>query len=288
MTPKKLFWQLFLSYIFIAFFSLGVVLIFENITFGIVCVSAVTATISWLLSRKISHFRRLDTMRSEFVANVSHELKTPITSIQGFAETLLESTLEDKESAKKFLTIIHTQSCRLSSILADLLSLSKIEKGEEKNEITLTLSPVQGILKSAVELCQLTAQKKQIILHMSYPDQLEARINAPLLEQAVVNLIDNAIKYSPIGGEVDISGLDTGYGVNISVKDTGPGIAPEHQGRIFERFYRADQARSRSLGGTGLGLSIVKHIALAHHGSVSVNSTLGKGSTFTLTLPRAS
>jgi len=233
----------------------------------------------------MTHMRRLENLRRDFVANVSHELKTPVTSIKGFVEALREGGLGDKEQSKKFLDIIGKQSERLNAIIEDLLSLSRIEEGTEKGRITLRRENLRPTVESAVELTQIRAQEKNIEVVITDPYKVEAEIDAALIEQALVNLIDNAIKYSTEGNRIEvIIGREDGY-VTISVKDNGCGIDREHLSRLFERFYVVDKARSRKLGGTGLGLAIVKHIAVAHGGRVSVESTLEQGSTFTIHLP---
>ncbi len=234
----------------------------------------------------VTDFRRLEHIRRDFVANVSHELKTPITSIKGFVETLLDGALNEPVDAERFLRIIAKQADRLHAIIEDLLSLSKIEQSEEDENIALELAPLAGVIDNALHTCQPIAAERNIEVTAQCAPQLTARINHLLLEQAVVNLLDNAIKYSEPGRQVRIEAAATSNEVTIRVIDHGVGIAEEHLPRLFERFYRVDRARSRKLGGTGLGLAIVKHIVQAHHGNVTVDSTLGAGSTFTIHLPR--
>lgn len=234
----------------------------------------------------VTDFRRLEHIRRDFVANVSHELKTPITSIKGFVETLLDGALNEPVDAERFLRIIAKQADRLHAIIEDLLSLSKIEQSEEDENIALELAPLAGVIDNALHACQPIAAERNIEVTAQCAPQLTARINHLLLEQAVVNLLDNAIKYSEPGRQVHIEAAATRDEVTIRVIDHGVGIAEEHLPRLFERFYRVDRARSRKLGGTGLGLAIVKHIVQAHHGNVTVDSTLGAGSTFTIHLPR--
>ncbi len=232
----------------------------------------------------VTHFRRLENIRRDFVANVSHELKTPIAAIKGFVETLLDGAVEKPEEAQRFLNIVAKQADRLNAIIEDLLSLSKIEQGEDAGDLVLERGNVKGLLEGAVRDCEGKATERRIQVRVTCEEGLIAEFNAPLLDQAIVNLLDNAIKYSEPGSEVRVDGSQANGEVMISVSDRGCGIAPEHLPRIFERFYRVDKARSRRLGGTGLGLAIVKHIVQAHRGHVAVRSSLGSGSTFTIYL----
>ncbi|HEX4132834.1 MAG TPA: ATP-binding protein [Pirellulales bacterium] len=236
----------------------------------------------------ITNFRRLENIRRDFVANVSHELKTPITSIKGFVETLLDGAIANPQDAERFLRIIAKQADRLHSIIDDLLCLSKIEQSEGAEDIELETSRVRDVLESAIASCQPQAADRRIDIDLACDPNLTARMNAPLLDQAVVNLLVNAVKYSEPAAKVHVSAALAGGEVVISVKDTGCGIPAEELSRIFERFHRVDKARSRKLGGTGLGLSIVKHIVNVHRGRVTVESTLGKGSTFSIRLPAGS
>jgi two-component system phosphate regulon sensor histidine kinase PhoR len=233
----------------------------------------------------VTRLRHLEEVRRDFVANVSHELRTPITSIKGFIETILDGALDDKENAVRFLQIMLRQVNRLDAIIGDLLALSRIEKGSDENRIELAMDPIRGVLLAAVETCEKKAADKRIKVEVVCPEDLSAEINAALLEQAVVNLLDNAVKCSDAGSAVEIRAAREDGELVIRVADHGCGIEARHLPRLFERFYRVDKARSRELGGTGLGLAIVRHIALAHRGSVSVESTVGVGSTFCLRLP---
>ncbi len=238
----------------------------------------------------LTEMRRLENIRKEFVANVSHELKTPVTSIRGYAEVLLEGALDNRNDAIHFLGIIVKQSERLQAIVEDLLALSRIEQDANKGNIKLEPVNIKDIIASVMDMCEIKAGDKDIRIEYSVEDQ-EITANAALLVQAVSNLVINAIKYSDSNSTVyiktymDKRGTD-GEELVISVRDTGIGIGPEHLPRIFERFYRSDKARSRKLGGTGLGLAIVKHIARVHGGRAEVQSTLGKGSVFSIHIPR--
>jgi two-component system phosphate regulon sensor histidine kinase PhoR len=236
-----------------------------------------------IVLRDVTQLRHLETVRSDFVANVSHELKTPITSIKGFVETLLSDDWNHDPDILRFLEIISQQAGRLNAIIDDLLTLSRLEQKE--GLVMKEKCKLAGIIETAIYLCQLQAGKKDIRIDMVCPDDLEAAINAPLLEQALVNLIINAVKYSDPDKKVLVLAEQVDNLITISVKDEGFGIERKHLDRLFERFYRVDTARSRKLGGTGLGLSIVKHIVQAHAGTIRVDSKVGVGSTFTISLP---
>ena len=234
----------------------------------------------------VSVLRKLETVRQDFVANVSHELRTPITSIKGFAETLLDGAMKDPVNAEHFLKIIVRQSNQLESIICDLLELSRLEQNSSQT-LDRTETPVAEILKNAVELCQSRAADCGVALAVNCEEGLTVVVHSGLIEQAVVNLVDNAIKYGAGGAcaRVDIVAQREGTCVRIDVRDYGNGIERKHLDRLFERFYRVDKGRSRELGGTGLGLAIIKHIVLIHNGTVGVESEIGKGSTFTIRLP---
>jgi two-component system phosphate regulon sensor histidine kinase PhoR len=235
----------------------------------------------------ISHIKKLENLRKDFVANVSHELRTPLTSIKGFAETLLAGGMNAPDEAQRFLTIIVNQVDRLNTIVEELLALSRIERDTEQAALELKPAPIADVLTTAVQTCSAKAQKKNITLNVECEANLSAPMDRSLLEQAVVNLIDNAINYSDEDKNILIkaSYLTGTNEIVLCVKDEGIGIAREHHDRLFERFYRVDKARSRKLGGTGLGLSIVKHIVLAHNGRVAVESSPGSGSAFYIILP---
>lgn len=238
-----------------------------------------------LVMNDISSIHRLENMRRDFVANVSHELKTPITSIKGYVETLIETPPSDPEGFNRFLGIINRQADRLDSIITDLLSLSRLEKDTESGGIELHSLPLFPLLDRTVrDLVSRNPGAEQVVT-LNCDNKLRAAINAPLIEQAVTNLLENALKYSPDDSAITVSCDRRENEIQILVKDTGRGIAAEHLPRLFERFYRVDKARSRKMGGTGLGLAIVKHICQAHGGYVTVTSELGAGSTFTIHLP---
>jgi two-component system phosphate regulon sensor histidine kinase PhoR len=240
----------------------------------------------------VTDIKRLENMRRDFVANVSHELKTPIASIKGFVETLLDGAADDPVDSRRFLEIVARQADRLEAIIEDLLALSRIEQSEGAGNLPLERVHVLAVLSAAVADCRPRARDRGVVVDVACDGTLEADVNPALLEQAVINLVDNAVKYSDSGDTIWVSAIEEvaaadGPAVRIVVRDEGCGIEAEHLPRLFERFYRVDMARSRKLGGTGLGLSIVKHIVQAHGGSVAVESTPGIGSTFTIELPAA-
>jgi two-component system phosphate regulon sensor histidine kinase PhoR len=238
----------------------------------------------------VTEMQRLERVRRDFVANVSHELKTPIASIKGFVETLLDGAMDDPGDTRRFLGIVARQADRLAAIIEDLLALSRIEQSEGTGNLPRDTMPVAAVLEAATAACLPRATELGVVLEVDCPSDLGWRINAPLFEQAVINLVDNAVKYSEQGDVVRLSAAhepgEAGQLV-ILVQDEGCGIAADHLPRLFERFYRVDKARSRGLGGTGLGLSIVKHIVQAHGGSVAVESEPGVGTSFTIRLPPA-
>jgi two-component system phosphate regulon sensor histidine kinase PhoR len=233
----------------------------------------------------VTDLKRLETVRRDFVANVSHELKTPVASIKGFVETLLDGAADDPEDCRRFLGIIARQADRLEAIIEDLLALSRIEQSEGAGALPVERTPIAAVLQTAANDCLPRATDRRIMLEVDCDPAVDGLVNAPLLEQAVINLVDNAIHASEAGGTIRVAAARDDEWLRISVHDEGCGIAPEHLPRLFERFYRVDKGRSRVQGGTGLGLSIVKHIVQAHQGTVSVASTPGAGSTFTLRLP---
>lgn len=239
-----------------------------------------------LAIRNITEIRRLEQVRKEFVANVSHELRTPLTSIRGFIETLLEGALEDPELSRRFLTILDSEAQRLQSLIEDLLALSNLENLSYKKD------PGRAYIKPVMERIFATVaplvHEKEIELTTEIADDFSAlAVSENYLSQVLLNLIDNAVKYTPKGGKVFVRACKKNNTAFIEVEDTGIGIPADSIPRVFERFYRVDKARSRDMGGTGLGLAIVKHIVESHGGSVSVQSQPGQGSCFCFTLPFA-
>jgi len=233
----------------------------------------------------VTQLRRLENIRRDFVSNVSHELKTPITSIKGFVETLRDGALDDRAQAERFLGIIARHAERLHAIIEDLLALSRLEQGSDSYEIPRSETSLADVIQAAILDCAARADAQHVTVIPTCAAELRAAVNAPLLEQALVNLLDNAITYSNPDSRVWVNVRQEDAVLSIDVRDQGVGIPYDHLDRIFERFYRVDKARSRERGGTGLGLAIVKHIAQVHGGQVSVTSTVGQGSTFTLRIP---
>lgn len=240
-----------------------------------------------LVMNDVTQLRRLESMRSDFAANVSHEIKTPLTAIQGFVETLMHGPVNDPHETQRFLGIIHKHVMRLTAIIDDLMHLSRLEQEHGSARLKLQSSSVRSMLSNAIQLCRANADAKEIDIVLHCDDDLTARMDADLMEQAAVNLLDNAIKYSPAASHVTVAARAEAQEICIDFQDEGIGIARRHLPRLFERFYRVDKARSRSVGGTGLGLAIVKHIVQAHSGRVTVESVQGQGSTFTIRMPLA-
>ena len=230
----------------------------------------------------ISERVRVETMRRDFVANVSHELKTPLTSISGFAETLKLNENIDKETRNRFLDIIDGEANRLRRLIEDILTLSFIEndKKKEKGDINL-----YSVYKTVEDMLMISAKTKNIELNCDADESINIKANEDYVKQIILNLVDNAIKYTPENGEVNVNIFTEKENAVIKVSDTGMGIPKEDQSRIFERFYRVDKARSREIGGTGLGLAITKHIVINLGGTISVDSEIEKGSTFTVKIP---
>jgi two-component system phosphate regulon sensor histidine kinase PhoR len=241
------------------------------------------------LQTEHTELEKLERVRKDFVINVSHELRTPLASIQGYTETLMDGAIEDRENNMRFLGIIRHNAQRLATLTADLLTLSRIEL--KTQEFRFAAYDVNTLLGDIVDSMRPIAGRKEILLELEpSPAKTEVFCDSQAIYQILSNLLDNAVKYTPEGGVITVGSrpLQDGSGVErveVFVKDTGAGIPPEDQPRLFERFYRVDKARSRELGGTGLGLAIVKHLVRAHQGEVRVESQLGQGSTFLFTLP---
>ena len=234
----------------------------------------------------VTQLRRLENMRRDFVANVSHEIKTPLTAIKGFVETLQQGKVEKVDEKERFLGIIQKHVDRLNAIIEDLLTLSKIEQEDESKEINREKVNLADVFQAAIEICRPKAEEKHIHIDLDCEKDTTANFDPTLIEQAMVNLLDNALKYSEPQSTILLKSHQQNSEVIISVQDHGIGIAQKHLPRLFERFYRVDKARSRNMGGTGLGLAIVKHIAQAHGGYVTVESKLGEGSRFRIHLPQ--
>jgi len=233
----------------------------------------------------VTQLRRLENMRRDFAANVSHEIKTPLTAIKGFVETLRFGGLESAEDSERFLTIIDKHVDRLTAIIDDLMHLSRIERKDEIQQIDRKTHKIEDLIQSSIQHCRGIANERNINITYTCAQDLTARIDRSLMEQAVVNLLENAIKYSEKESDVEIAAELARDKILIHIQDHGIGIEEKHHARLFERFYRVDKARSRKLGGTGLGLAIVKHIVLSHGGDVSVQSKPGQGSRFTISIP---
>lgn len=241
------------------------------------------------LLQDVSDIRRLERMRSEFVANVSHELKTPLAAVKGFAETLLGGGVTDEKTSRSFLQIIYDESERLNRLIGDILELSKIES----KRIQMDYSPIHlsAFFDTISEMMRTVAEKKRISLELDIPEELFMEGDEDKLRQIFMNLLSNAINYTQEGGRVKLTACEKHSNRNAEdivefvVKDSGIGIPKKDLPRIFERFYRVDKARSRGSGGTGLGLSIVKHLVDLHHGTIKVESELGIGSSFIIELP---
>lgn len=232
----------------------------------------------------LTNLRRLESFRSDFIANVSHEIKTPLTGILGAVDALKSGAAEEQEPREKFLSILSAQATRLNALVQDVLSLAALERRQAEGEKDSIEFRLDAVVENAVALCRSRAETAKISLKILQNEDINFTGDSALIEQAIINLISNAIKYSE-SETIEISLEKTASAAVISVRDFGVGIAPEHCSRIFERFYCTDKARSRKLGGTGLGLAIVKHIAKLHGGNATVESALGKGSVFRISLP---
>ncbi|HTP36457.1 MAG TPA: ATP-binding protein [Candidatus Acidoferrales bacterium] len=236
------------------------------------------------LQREHAELERVERIRKDFVINVSHELRTPLASIQGYTETLIDGALHDPEHNMRFLGIIRHNAERLARLTEDLLTLSRIEQKRKKFEFEPRLA--NSLIHDALEVVRPIAEKTDLRLRAEpAPDNAVVWCDNEAVSQVMSNLLDNAIKYTPSGGEITVGAHEANGMIEFFVRDTGIGIPGEDLPRLFERFYRVDKARSRELGGTGLGLSIVKHLVAAHGGTTRVESTVGRGSTFYFTLP---
>lgn len=244
-----------------------------------------------MLLHDVSEWRRLERMRSDFVANVSHELRTPITALKGFAETLLDGALDDRDTAREFVRIIKDEADRLERLVEDLLDLSRIEA--KQSALSLSAVPVRRVFQQIADVFAARAAEFGVELLLGddggpEPDASPGIVvwaDDDRLKQVLINLINNALQFTPSGGRIELSAHTQADRVVITVADTGVGIPASDIGRVFERFYRVDKTRSRRSGGTGLGLSIVKHLVEAHGGHVGVQSEVGKGSQFFFDLP---
>ena len=234
--------------------------------------------------RDLTETERVEKTRRDFIANVSHELRTPLTSIQGYTETLLDAASHD-DASREFLEIIRKNAARMSRLTEDLLTLARVESGEQRFDV----QPVASgeLLQEAVQSFREVARAHGVDLKIEDTAQSEVNADREAVHQVFSNLIDNALKYGGSGGSIILGAHPSPRGVEFYVQDFGPGIASEHLPRLFERFYRVDKARSRESGGTGLGLAIAKHIVLAHGGAIGAESELNHGSRFLFTLPLA-
>lgn len=238
-----------------------------------------------LVFHDLTDRQRLEEMRRDFVANVSHELRTPLSLIKGSVETLLSGAKDDPGAAVRFLNIIDKHADRLTFLIEDLLTVSKLESG--RAVLNQQPTELRRVAEEALDALQSKARERNVTIVNEIPDTLQVHVDGDRLQQVFLNLADNAIKYGRPGGKVMVGARSLHEDiVEAWVADDGQGIPPEARDRVFERFYRADKARSREMGGTGLGLSIVKHLVQAHGGEVRVESEVGRGTTFYFTLPR--
>ncbi|GAB6143291.1 HAMP domain-containing sensor histidine kinase [Desulfocicer niacini] len=238
-----------------------------------------------IIFHEITRLRRLESMHKDFAANVSHELQTPLTAIKGFIETLQEMiSRNDLDACENFLKIIEKNVNRMIDLINDLLALSRLER-LQGTDVVFDFQDLDTLIQGALHTCQPHIDKKDITVSVHCPGDISVRVDPLLMEQALLNLLDNAVKYSPDGSAVAVQVNRQENHVNIVIKDNGNGIGSEHLPKIFKRFYRVDKARTRNEGGTGLGLAIVKHIVQYHHGKVSVTSEKGRGTAFTLSIP---
>jgi two-component system phosphate regulon sensor histidine kinase PhoR len=235
--------------------------------------------------RDITDLRKLEKVRTEFVANVSHELKTPLTSISGFVETLLDGAYKSQDHCRYFLGIIKQETDRMTRLINELLYFSRIEKSG--TPLNRTQVDIIEVIMKALSVLQTAINEKRHKVNLELPENIKPILsNEDSLLQIMINLLDNAVKYTPDGGKINIRLEETSDRVSITVADNGVGIADDELDRIFERFYRVDRARSGEIGGTGLGLAMVKHLVKGLEGRITVDSELGKGTAFTVYLPK--
>ncbi|NVB77698.1 MAG: PAS domain-containing protein [Kofleriaceae bacterium] len=239
-----------------------------------------------LLLEDVTNVRRLETVRRDFIANVSHELRTPVAVIRANAETLIAGAKDDPQMAPRLMDGLHRNAERLARLIADLLDLSRLDAGQYRLDVSNVA--VKSVTEQSLSAIETNAQKRNVTVNVSIPETLVVRADPKALDQILVNLIDNGVKYTPADGHVWVAARELGDAVRIEVRDDGPGIADKHRERVFERFYRADSSRWREAGGTGLGLSIVKHLVESMGGQVGVEPNSPRGSIFWLRLPKAS
>ena len=236
----------------------------------------------------VTKIRRLENVRTDFAANVSHELRTPITNIKGYLETLMQVGSEDPVQVAHFLGVMHRNTIRLSTLVEDILLLAFLDQPKAISQLEFVSIDALSVVRDATEQVEIVCAAKQMVIEIKINPDLRFVVNAGMLSQAMLNLVSNALKYSPPKTHVAITGeIDDGH-IELRVIDEGPGIDALHLPRLFERFYRVDTARSRELGGTGLGLSIVKHIAMIHGGTVTVNCPNEGGTVFSMRIPQGS
>jgi two-component system, OmpR family, phosphate regulon sensor histidine kinase PhoR len=238
-----------------------------------------------LLVEDVTAMRRLETVRRDFIANVSHELRTPVAVIRANAETLMAGAKDDPKIAPKLIDGLHRNAERLARILADLLDLSRLDAGQYRLDVGPV--PVRVLTEQSLSAVEPQAQQRGVTVEVTVPEALSVKADAKALDQILVNLIDNGVKYTRADGHVWVEAREVGDAVRIEIRDDGPGISDKHRERVFERFYRADPSRAREAGGTGLGLSIVKHLVESMGGEVGVEPNTPRGSIFWLQLPSA-
>jgi len=245
------------------------------------------AELGGALNRMAEQLDRLENLRQDFVANVSHELKTPLATIKSYVETLLDGAQHDPADLDRFLNIVLKQNDRLAEIVDDLLTLSRLESAPVTQILALNEADACQLVQASAENCQSRADAKNITIKINCKPDIAIQVDHSLMTQALVNLIDNAIKYSNENKIITLSVEETSNQVLLSISDEGPGISEEHIPRLFERFYRVDKSRSRRIGGTGLGLAIVKHIVHIHGGQVKVSNNAAEGCCFSIKLPQS-